>query len=85
MTVGVGCEKCSNTGFRGRLGFYELIRVGPMLRTGISEGASTIELRGMLGDDFVSMREDGIRKAIEGLTTPEEVMRATQDVDDFGG
>lgn len=85
MTVGVGCEKCSNTGFRGRLGFYELIRVNPQLRGGISEGASTIELRSMLGDDFVSMREDGIRKAIQGLTTPEEVLRATQDVDDFGG
>ena len=43
-----------------------------------------MELRKTLGDDFVSMREDGIRKAIEGLTTPEEVLRATQDVDDFG-
>ncbi|MCP4834054.1 MAG: type II/IV secretion system protein [Phycisphaera sp.] len=85
MTVGAGCEKCGNTGFRGRLGFYELIKVGPKLRSGISEGASTIELRGMLGDDFVTMREDGILKAIEGLTTPEEVLRATQDVDDFGG
>ena len=84
MTIGTGCEKCSNTGFRGRLGFYELIRVQPALRTGISEGASTIELRKLLGDDFVSMREDGIRKAIEGITTPEEVLRATQDVDDFG-
>ena len=61
-----------------------MIRVSPALRTGISEGASTIELRGLLGDDFISMREDGIRKAIEGITTPEEVLRATQDVDDFG-
>jgi general secretion pathway protein E/type IV pilus assembly protein PilB len=85
MTIGEGCEKCGNSGFRGRLGFYELIKVGPALRTGISEGRSTIELRGLLGDDFVSMREDGIRKAIEGITTPEEVLRATQDVDDFGG
>jgi general secretion pathway protein E/type IV pilus assembly protein PilB len=85
MTIGEGCEKCGNSGFRGRLGFYELIRVGPALRAGISEGRSTIELRGLLGDDFVSMREDGIRKAIEGITTPEEVLRATQDVDDFGG
>jgi type II secretory ATPase GspE/PulE/Tfp pilus assembly ATPase PilB-like protein len=31
------------------------------------------------------MREDGVRKAIEGITTPAEVLRATQDVDDFGG
>jgi type IV pilus assembly protein PilB len=85
MTIGEGCEKCGNSGFRGRLGFYELIKVGPALRAGISEGRSTIELRGLLGDDFVSMREDGVRKAIEGVTTPAEVLRATQDVDDFGG
>ncbi|MEC8320666.1 MAG: GspE/PulE family protein [Planctomycetota bacterium] len=85
MTVGEGCEKCGNTGFRGRLGFYELIRVSPALRTAISEGTSTIGLKAHLGDDFVSMRDDGIRKAIDGLTTPEEVLRATQDVEDFGG
>ena len=84
MYVGTGCEKCSNTGFRGRLGFYELIRISPTLRAGISEGRSLMELRTMLGEDFVTMREDGIRKAIDGLTTPEEVLRATQDVDDFG-
>jgi type IV pilus assembly protein PilB len=83
-SVGTGCDKCSNTGFRGRIGFYELIRISTSLRGGISEGRSLMELRKMLGDDFVSMREDGIRKAIEGLTTPEEVLRATQDVDDFG-
>lgn len=85
ITVGEGCDKCGNTGFRGRLGFYELIKVASPLRTAISEGKSTLELRHNLGDDFVSMRDDGITKAVEGLTTPEEVLRATQDVDDFGG
>jgi type II secretory ATPase GspE/PulE/Tfp pilus assembly ATPase PilB-like protein len=84
MYVGTGCEKCSNTGFRGRLGFYELVKISPTLRAGISEGRSLMDLRNMLGEDFVSMREDGIRKAIDGLSTPEEVLRATQDVDDFG-
>ena len=85
ITIGSGCEKCGNSGFRGRLGFYELIKVGSPLRTAISEGKSTIQLRNHLGDDFQSMREDGIAKAIEGITTPEEVLRATQDVDEFGG
>jgi len=84
ISIGTGCEKCSNTGFRGRIGFYELVRISTPLRGGISEGRSLMELRKTLGKDFVSMREDGIRKAIEGLTTPEEVLRATQDVDDFG-
>lgn len=85
ITIGEGCDKCGNSGFRGRLGFYELIKMSTPLRTAISEGKSTLQLRNHLDEDFVSMREDGIIKAIEGITTPEEVLRATQDVDDFGG
>jgi type II secretory ATPase GspE/PulE/Tfp pilus assembly ATPase PilB-like protein len=59
--------------------------VGNRLRAGIAENATVMSLRKMLGDDFMPMREDGMRKAIEGFTTPEEVLRATQDVDEIGG
>ena len=85
VNIGVGCDKCSQTGFRGRIGFYELIRVNNKLRAGIAENATIMSLRSMLGDDFIPMREDGMRKAIDGFTTPEEVLRATQDADEIGG
>ena len=85
VSIGVGCEKCSQTGFRGRIGFYELIRIHNNLRNAIAENATVMSLRSMMSDDFIPMREDGIRKALEGLTTPEEVLRATQDVDEIGG
>ena len=85
VTYGAGCEKCGRSGFRSRLGFYELIRVNNALRSGIAENLPVMQLRSRLGDDFITMREDGIEKAINGMTTPEEVLRATQDVDEIGG
>ncbi|MCH2162764.1 MAG: GspE/PulE family protein, partial [Phycisphaerales bacterium] len=85
VTYGAGCEKCGRTGFRSRIGFYELIRVSNALRSGIAENKPIMELRDALGKDFMAMREDGIEKAINGLTTPEEVLRATQDIDEIGG
>jgi type II secretory ATPase GspE/PulE/Tfp pilus assembly ATPase PilB-like protein len=85
VTSGEGCDKCGQSGFRGRLGFYELIRVNNELRSGIAENATVMDLRTKLGDDFVNMRQDGMAKAISGMTSPEEVLRATQDVDEIGG
>lgn len=82
VTVGEGCEECGRSGFRGRMGFFEVIRISSALRTAIAENRPVIELRRILGPDFVTMRADGIQKAALGLTTVEEVLRATQDVDD---
>ena len=85
VNVGQGCEKCGNSGFHGRLGFYELVLVNNKLRTAIAENKSILKLRAAVGDDFRSMREDGMEKAIAGWTTPGEVLRATQDADEIGG
>lgn len=85
VNVGKGCEKCGQSGLRGRLGFYELIRVNNQLRAAIGENRPLMDLRSLLGDEFKSMREDGMEKAVAGLTTPEEVLRATQDLDEAGG
>ncbi|MBM4105003.1 MAG: type II/IV secretion system protein [Phycisphaerae bacterium] len=82
VTVGVGCEECGQSGFRGRMGFFEVIRISAPLRAAIASNRPVIELRSLLGDDFVTMRVDGLMKASQGLTTVEEVLRATQDVDD---
>jgi type IV pilus assembly protein PilB len=82
MTIGAGCEKCNGSGFKGRMGFYEIARINPKLREGISRNVNTLELRKLVDVDFVNMRDDGINKAAAGLTTIEEVLRATQDIDE---
>jgi type II secretory ATPase GspE/PulE/Tfp pilus assembly ATPase PilB-like protein len=79
---GRGCSKCNDAGQRGRIGFFELLRITPTLRAAISAGAGTEELKGQTDDEFASMRDDGIHKAIIGLTTIEEVLRATQDTEE---
>ena len=81
VTVGAGCEACSGSGFRGRLGFFELVRMNPALRAAISENHSVIDLHRLVDAEFLSMRDDGLNKAIAGETTIAEVMRATQEVD----
>ena len=82
MPVGRGCEECRNQGFLGRLGFYELIRINAPLRAAIAENLSMVELRRHLPEDFEPMRVDGMEKVSRGETTIQEVLRATQDVDE---
>lgn len=82
VTVGAGCEECNGSGFKGRMGFFEVIRITSALRSAIAENRPVLELRRILGPDFVTMRADGVEKAALGMTTVEEVLRATQDVDD---
>jgi len=84
-TVARGCDECNGSGFRGRLGFFELARITPKLRAEISHGRSVLELRQFVDPDFVTMRADGMVKAAQGVTTIEEVLRATQDVEENGG
>ncbi|MGC6423579.1 MAG: GspE/PulE family protein [Lentimonas sp.] len=75
---GQGCEKCSSTGFRGRVGIFEVFSVNEELQTMIYEEASLVALRNKAREmGMRSMREDGIRKIIAGVTTPEEVLHAT--------
>jgi type II secretory ATPase GspE/PulE/Tfp pilus assembly ATPase PilB-like protein len=82
VTAGAGCEACNGSGFRGRLGFFELARINPALRAAIAEAQSVLELKQLVDADFITMREDGMTKAQRGETTIEEVLRATQDVDE---
>jgi type II secretory ATPase GspE/PulE/Tfp pilus assembly ATPase PilB-like protein len=79
---GAGCEKCDGSGFRGRVGYFEVIVTNPQVRQGIAERMSQQGLTKLLNGGFVSMRRDGVQKAALGLTTVEEVLRATQDADE---
>jgi type II secretory ATPase GspE/PulE/Tfp pilus assembly ATPase PilB-like protein len=79
---GAGCEECNNLGFRGRLGFFEVLATTPTMRRAISGRLSAQELARSAPPGHVTMRRDGIIKASQGLTTVTEVLRATQDADE---
>jgi len=81
MWAGTGCKKCNNSGFKGRVGFFELVAVNPALRSAVSENKTSIELANTLPSSHQTMREDAVSKAVNGITTIGEVLRATQDID----
>ncbi len=81
---GRGCTRCNRSGYHGRLGFFEFVRINAALRRAISENRSATDLARLVDESFVSMRDDGLRKAASGMTTIEEVLRATQDTEDPG-
>jgi type II secretory ATPase GspE/PulE/Tfp pilus assembly ATPase PilB-like protein len=77
----VGCEKCNNTGYKGRVAVYELLVVTPAIQELIVAGAGQMDIeREVAKTDFVSMQQDGILKIISGMTTFEEVEETTGKV-----
>jgi general secretion pathway protein E/type IV pilus assembly protein PilB len=80
---GKGCSDCSNTGFRGRMGIFEIFVVDDEARKLIYEKVPSSVLRARAREmGMRTLREDGVRKVLSGLTTPDEVIRATVgDVD----
>jgi len=75
---GFGCVDCSNTGYRGRMGLFEIFLIDEKVQELVFEGASSFRLRQLARElGMHSMREDGIRKAVSGLTTLEEVVNNT--------
>jgi type IV pilus assembly protein PilB len=80
---GKGCSDCSNTGCRGRFGIFEIFVIDDEARKLIYEKVPSSVLRTRAREmGMRTLREDGIRKVLAGLTTPEEVIRATVgDVD----
>jgi type IV pilus assembly protein PilB len=75
---GSGCEKCNNTGYKGRVGLYEVMDVTDDLRELVLVGASGLELRRRaIEDGMITLRQSGLRKVKAGLTTIEEVARET--------
>ncbi len=74
----VGCPNCMNTGYRGRLGIYEMVPVSEAMQHLIVSGASVNEMKKLARDEgHRFLRDDGLLKAWQGLTTVEEVLRVT--------
>jgi type IV pilus assembly protein PilB len=75
---GKGCERCNGTGYKGRVGLYEVMEVTEDLRELILVGASALELKRKAVDGgMITLRRSGLRKVMEGVTTIEEVARET--------
>jgi type IV pilus assembly protein PilB len=75
---GRGCEKCNKTGYKGRVGLYEVMEITDELRELILVGASALELRRKaIEEGMITLRGSGLRKVTEGVTTIEEVLRET--------
>ncbi len=75
---GNGCDKCNNSGYKGRVGLYEVMDITDELRELVLVGASGLELRRKaIEEGMLTLRMSGLRKVKEGLTTIEEVARET--------
>ncbi len=75
---GKGCARCNGTGYRGRYALHELMVVDDDIRRAIIEGKSAAEIKAMARKKGMkTLREDGIKKALSGITTLEEVMART--------
>ncbi len=75
---GHGCVTCNNTGYKGRVGLYEVMEVTDEIRELILIGASALELRKKaIEDGMITLRESGLHKIRGGITTIEEVVRET--------
>jgi type IV pilus assembly protein PilB len=81
---GVGCRKCRNTGYSGRLGVHEFVFINDELRDAIVAGHSVADLRRIASTyGMITLRHDGFRKVREGLTSLEEVIQICGDVSDM--
>ena len=75
---GCGCEECANTGYEGRLALYEVLPMSDEIRNLVMSRASTDEIRKRaIAAGMMTLRESGLCKVREGLTTIEEVLRVT--------
>src|SRR5437588_3708148 len=75
---GKGCPTCNDTGYKGRIGLYEVMEITDEIRELILIGASSLELRKKaIEDGMITLRESGLQKIRNGVTTIEEVLRET--------
>jgi general secretion pathway protein E len=75
-----GCNRCMGTGYTGRLGIYELLVMDDVVRTLALKNTDTVEIkRAAISQGMRTLRDDGARKVISGMTSLSEVMRVTQE------
>jgi type II secretory ATPase GspE/PulE/Tfp pilus assembly ATPase PilB-like protein len=76
----VGCSECSNKGYSGRCGIHELLIVSEPLRQKCTSGADASELKKIaVAEGMKTLRDDGILKVLDGVTSIEEILRVTSE------
>ncbi|NPA24202.1 MAG: type IV-A pilus assembly ATPase PilB [Deltaproteobacteria bacterium] len=76
--TGKGCEECNRTGYKGRIALYEIMELDEEIKTAIINGANTMELKAMaIKNGMKSLRQSGLSKMREGITSFQEVLRVT--------
>ncbi|MEM7019722.1 MAG: ATPase, T2SS/T4P/T4SS family, partial [Pseudomonadota bacterium] len=76
---GRGCDRCGQTGYRGRVGIYELFVMSDDIRHVINGGGDAATIRHQaIKEGLRTLRQDGLNKLYEGVTTPEEIARVTR-------
>ncbi|MCH8518615.1 GspE/PulE family protein [Candidatus Gracilibacteria bacterium] len=75
----VGCPECDDTGYKGRVGIYEMLEITPGVKEMILRGDSAFNInRQAIKDGMISLEQDGIIKALQGFTSLEEVYKASR-------
>lgn len=75
-----GCEACDGRGYKGRIGFHELLTVSRALRRMIQQGARAEDIQYQaIREGMLTLRQDGIEKVLQGLTSLEEVRAMTNN------
>jgi len=78
LMKGVGCRTCNNTGYKGRVALYEVMRFSDTLKEMVLGGSSAAELKlGAIKGGMLTLRMSGITKVLDGVTTTEEILRVT--------
>jgi general secretion pathway protein E len=80
LMVGSGCDACNGTGYRGRTGIIEILVMTDEVRKAVVQRAGAQDLqRAAVAAGMTTMFEDGMKKAVAGLTTLEEILRVTRE------
>jgi len=83
ILAGTGCRTCRNTGYKGRMGIFEIFNIDEEVSQLINKNDSTPQLRKRARElGMRTLREDGVRKVLAGQTTAAEVVRVTMSDDD---
>ncbi|MFT7518116.1 MAG: general secretion pathway protein E [Kiritimatiellia bacterium] len=76
----VGCDECNNLGYRGRCGIFEFLAATDAIKAAVAKGGNSVAIKDVAkADGMLTLRDDGVRKAMLGVTSIEEVLRITRE------